>query len=140
MSTKIKKLTLVASLLVVNNSYSMHNNSYSSNNIENNIKNLMEDTGNFLYNLLGSQQSRDNLNNIINSNNINNILNDRGFQSVANGFVNFAVNSIDKDYKKESSTKKSIRTWATLICDLNTETLKEVHYHIILMNHLLIVI
>lgn len=35
----------------------------------------------------------------------------------------------DKNYKNESSTKKSIRTWATLICDLNAETLKEVHYH-----------
>ena len=102
MSTKIKKLILVASLLV-------GNNSYSSNDIEN----LIESTGNFLYNLLGSQQSSDNLNRIFNSNNTNNILNDRGFQSVANGFVNFAVNSIDKDYKNNIVTKILYKTEAS---------------------------
>ena len=117
MSTKIKKLILVASLLMGNNTYSMHNNLYSSNNIEN----LMEYTGNFLYNLFGSQQSSDNLNRIFNSNNTNNILNDRGFQSVANGFVNFAVNSIDKDDKNNIVNKILYKTEASKMLIYNKE-------------------
>ena len=123
MSTKIKKLILAASLLVGNNSYSMHNNSYSSNNIENfmNIENLMEDTGNFLYNLFGSQQSSDNLNRIFNSNNTNNIFGNREVQGFVNGFVNFAVNSIDKDDKNNIVTKILYKTEASKMLIYNKE-------------------
>ena len=123
MSTKIKKLILVASLLVGNNSYSMHNNSYSSNNIENfmNIENLMEDTGNFLYNLFGSQQSSDNLNRIFNSNNTNNILDNREVQGFVNGAANIVFNSIDKDVKNNIVNKILYDTKAPTMLVYNKE-------------------
>ena len=110
MSTKIKKLTLVASLLVVNNSYS-----------SNNIENLMEDTGNFLYNLLGSQQSSDNLNRIFNSNNTNNIFDNREVQGFVNGVANIFVSSIDKDYKNNIVNKILYNTEAPTMLIYNKE-------------------
>lgn len=35
----------------------------------------------------------------------------------------------DRGYKSKSAVKKHIRTWATAVCDTQTEQVKQVHYH-----------